>query len=68
MPEKLVTDDQIIEVIRKHQGENLTVRRLMELLGYYSTSTVQQRIEKLETQGLIKRKMIRKTVIEICND
>lgn len=68
MAKRLVDDEQILEIIRKHQGENLTVRKLMNLLGYYSTSTVQGKLESLEKNGLIKRKVIRKSIIEVVCD
>jgi uncharacterized membrane protein len=61
----LVSNEQIIEVIRKHQGENLTVRKLMKILGYYSSSTVHRRLKSLEARGRIRRRVIRETIIEV---
>lgn len=63
--EPLVSDKQILEVIKKYQDENLTVRKLNDLLGYNSTGSVHHRLRSLERNGLIKRKIIRKTVIEV---
>lgn len=61
----LVTDEQILSVIKKYQGQSLTVRKLMELLGYYSTSTVHNRLKKLEKRGAIRKRIIRETIIEV---
>lgn len=61
--DRLVDDEQIIEVIKKHQGENMTVRNLMDLLGYYSTSSVHRRLKRLEMEGRIKIRRI--TTIEV---
>lgn len=55
---KLVSDEEILEMIKKHEGENMTVRRLAQLLGYGSTSTIHERLVKLEAKGLIKRERL----------
>lgn len=55
---KLVSDEEILEMIKKHEGENMTVRRLAQLLGYSSPSSVHNRLERLEAKGLIKRERL----------
>ncbi len=51
---KLVNDKQLLEVIKKHKEENLTVRRMCELAGYYSSGTIHPRIKEMQKRGLIK--------------
>lgn len=57
------TDEEIIEIIKSNNNENLTYRNLMQLCGYKSTATVYNRIKKLEKQGKIRKRTI--TVIDI---
>lgn len=61
----LVSDKQIIDVIQKHRCENLTIRKLMKLLGLHSTSAVHRRIKKLEENGLITVRTVRMTIIDV---
>jgi len=63
LQEKMVTDKQILEVIRKYKEENLTVRRMCELIGYQSPGTMQPRIKELQKRGLIK--VQRRTTIQV---
>ncbi|MBU5311886.1 MarR family transcriptional regulator [Tissierella carlieri] len=56
--EELISDQELLDVIKKHEGENMTVRRLAQLLGYSSPSSVHNRLEKLEAKGLIKRERL----------
>lgn len=56
--EKLVNDEEMLDAIKKHEGENMTVRRLQALLGYGSTSTIHERLVRLEAKGLIKRERL----------
>lgn len=65
---KVKSDKEILEIIKAHPGENLTVRRLCQLLGYKSSGTVQERMDRLEEKGLIERKIIRETHIEVLKD
>jgi DNA-binding MarR family transcriptional regulator len=60
---QLVSDEQILKVINENHDKNLTVRNLMNLLGYYSTSTVHNKLKRLEKKGLIS--VERRTVIEV---
>lgn len=62
----IVSDKEIIAVIKKHQGENLTVRRMCELIGYSSTSTMHARLKKLEKTGVIQTK--KKTEIHVLRE
>lgn len=64
----IVSDKQIIEVIKKHPEENLTVRRLCKLLGYQSTSTMHNRLRSMEERGLIKVRVVRQTVIDVLRE
>ena len=59
----MVTDKQILEVIKKYKEENLTVRRMCELIGYQSPGTMQPRIKELQKRGLIK--VQRRTTIQV---
>ena len=61
----LVTDEQILEVLKKHEGEHMPIRRLTDLLGYCSTSTTHGKIKNLERRGLIKTRVIRETHISV---
>lgn len=45
----------VLKAIQKHQGEHLTVRRLCEITGFSSTSTVHRYIKLLEDSGTIRR-------------
>lgn len=63
LQEKMVTDKQILEVIKKYKEENLTVRRMCELIGYQSPGTMQPRIKELQKRGLIQ--VQRRTTIEV---
>ena len=63
MQEKRISDKQILEVVKKHKEDNLTVRRMCELIGYYSTGTMQPRIKEMQKRGLIK--VERRTTIEV---
>jgi uncharacterized membrane protein len=65
---RLVSDKEILVAIKEHQGENLTVRKLQQLLGYHSTQTVHKRLKILEDKGLIKRESVKHTVIEVVKD
>lgn len=56
--EELISDEELLDVIKKYEGENMTVRRLAKLLGYSSPSSVHNRLEKLEAKGLIKRERL----------
>ncbi|SCG82698.1 hypothetical protein DW1_1125 [Proteiniborus sp. DW1] len=61
----IITDEEILEVIKKHEGEHMPIRRLTDLLGFYSTSTTHGRIKDLERKGLIKVEIIRETRISV---
>lgn len=61
----LVTDEQILEALRTHEGEHMPVRRLSEILGYYGHSAVHSRLKDLESRNLIEIKYIRKTEITV---
>ncbi|MBS3969979.1 MAG: hypothetical protein KGZ94_07675 [Clostridia bacterium] len=50
-------------MIRKYKEENLTVRRMCELIGYQSPGTMQPRIKELQKRGLIK--VQRRTTIQV---
>ncbi|MBO8161694.1 MAG: winged helix-turn-helix domain-containing protein [Thermosipho sp. (in: Bacteria)] len=63
--QKKATDDDILHVIEKYADEGLTVSKLQKLLGYRSPGPVYRRLQKLEQKGLICRKGIKKTVIEL---
>ena len=63
MVERKTTNQDILDIIKNHQGENLTVRRMCELVGYTSSSTMQARINEMKDRGLIK--IQRKTAIDI---
>ena len=63
MAERKTTNQEILEIIKKHKVENLTVRRMCELVGYTSSSTMQARIQEMKDRGLIK--IMRKTTIEV---
>ena len=52
MSEKKVTDEQLLEVIRCHEGQNMTERILANLVGVSSTAA-HDRLKKLEKKGLI---------------
>ena len=53
MSEKKVTDEQLLEVIRCHDGQNLALRILANLVNLKSTQTIHRRIKELEKKGLI---------------
>lgn len=61
---ELVTDEQILEVLKKHEGEHMPIRKVADLLGY-STSTTHGRLKDLERRGLIKVEIIRETRISV---
>lgn len=61
----LVTDEQILDILKKHEGEHMPIRRLTELLGFYSTSTTHSRLKGLKSRGLIKTEIIRETHITV---
>lgn len=65
---RLVSDKEILAVIKEHQGENLTVRKLQRLLGYHSTQSVHTRLKVLEQKGLIKRQVVKRSLIEVLKD
>ena len=52
-PERKVTDKLILDTIEAHEGENLTVRILGDMVGFHSSSSVHYRLKKLEQAGLI---------------
>ena len=52
-PDRKVSDKLILDTIEAHEGENLTVRILGDLIGLYSSSSVHYRLKKLEKKGLI---------------
>ena len=56
-PDRKVSDKLILDTIEAHEGENLTVRILGDMLGLYSSSSVHYRLKKLEKKGLITIKM-----------
>jgi uncharacterized membrane protein len=62
----IVSDKEIIAIITKHQGENLTIRRMCELIGYSSTSTMHARLKKLERNGVIRT--VKKTEIQVLRE
>ncbi|WP_352420751.1 HTH domain-containing protein [Proteiniborus sp.] len=64
----LVSDEQIIRVLKKYEGEHMPVRRLKDLLGYDSTSTVHDRLKKLESKGLIRIEVVRETYVKVLKE
>lgn len=52
-PERKVTDKLILDTIEAHEGENLTVRILGDMVGFHSSSSVHYRLKKLEKMELI---------------
>lgn len=63
MSQRKISNQEILEIIKEHHGENLTVRRMSELVGYTSSSTMQDRLKEMKGRGLIK--VARKTTIEV---
>ena len=57
------TDAELLDIIKNHQHESLTYRKLCEITGYTSTSTVFARVKRLENQGKIRK--ITVTIIEV---